>query len=73
MIFHLLSVLLWEFPPLYFLLFCYYVLLTPPRNANNGVKKNNVDANAVISTAAKLAPLEIPMIPGSASGFFNIA
>ena len=35
--------------------------------------KNKVGANAVMSTAAKLAPLEIPMIPGSASGFFNTA
>ena len=46
---------------------------TPPKNANTGVKKNSVGANAVIKIAAKVAPLEIPMIPGSASGFFRTA
>ena len=46
---------------------------TPPANAAIGVKKYSVGANAVIMTAVKLAPLEIPIIPGSASGFFNTA
>ena len=47
--------------------------ITPPINAAIGVKKYNVGANAVIKTAVKLAPLEIPMIPGSANGFFRTA
>ena len=46
---------------------------TPPRKAKRGVKKNRAGAAAVMITAAKLAPLEIPMIPGSARGFFNTA
>ena len=46
---------------------------TPPANANSGVKKYRDGRNAVTSTATKLAPLEIPMIPGSASGFFRTA
>ena len=37
------------------------------------MKKYKVGANAVIKTAVKLAPLEIPMIPGSASGFLRTA
>ena len=47
--------------------------ITPPANAAIGVKKYSVGANAVIMTAVKLAPLEISIIPGSASGFFNTA
>ena len=47
--------------------------ITPPRKATSGVKKKSFGAKAVISTAAKLAPLEIPMIPGSASGFLSTA
>ena len=47
--------------------------MTPPKNATSGVKKYSPGANAVISTAAKLAPLEIPISPGSARGFFKTA
>ena len=47
--------------------------IIPPKNANRGVKKYNAGKNAVISTATRLAPELIPIIPGSASGFFNTA
>ena len=60
-------------PPFHDKLYTSANAITPPKNAKIGVKKNSVGANAVIRTAAKLAPLEIPMIPGSASGFFNTA
>lgn len=45
----------------------------PPKKAKVGVKKYNSGKNAVINTAVKLAPLLIPIIPGSASGFFITA
>ena len=47
--------------------------IIPPKNANRGVKKYNAGKNAVISTATRLAPELIPIIPGSASGFFITA
>lgn len=45
----------------------------PPRNAKSGVKKYSAGKNAVTSTAARLAPELMPMMPGSASGFFITA
>ena len=60
-------------PPFHDRLYTRKKASTPPKKANSGVKKNNVGAKAVISTATKLAPLEIPMIPGSASGFLSTA
>ena len=46
---------------------------TPPKNANTGTARYSDGANAVTSTAAIPAPELIPMIPGSASGFFITA
>lgn len=46
---------------------------TPPIKANSSVKKYSAGKNAVMSTAVKLAPELIPMIPGTARGFFITA
>lgn len=45
----------------------------PPKNENIGVNKNQVGKKAIIIALTKPAPEEIPIIPGSARGFFKTA
>jgi len=45
----------------------------PPKNENIGVNKNKVGKKAIIIALTKPAPEEMPIIPGSARGFFKTA
>ena len=45
----------------------------PHKNENIGVNKNQVGKKAIIIALTKPAPEEIPIIPGSARGFFKTA
>ena len=45
--------------------------IRPPPKDNNDLKLFNPGNNTIINTATKDAPADIPVIPGSAKGFFT--